>query len=180
MDNRRLGTEGFTVARSVPFPQKPAEIVPWMNYIVHATEGVAWAILGIAALVVLYFAADRDPPFSVLRVEPAEAPAGEFVVVRASVIRQASRGCSAEFSRYLFDSAGTRFDLGHAIASADMISTMERQSPGKLAVSFRIPPPAAPGPARLRTVLEYTCNRTHRVMPIVVTSEMPLTVLPSL
>lgn len=179
MADRRLGTKGFTVARSIPFPQRPGEVVPWLNHIVHATEGVAWTIIVLAIVVVLYFAADRAPPFAVLHTEPAQAMPGDHIVVRATVRRDSSRNCSAEFSRYLFDSAGTRFDLGHAIASSDMIATMDRQSPGRLAVSFRIPPPAEPGPARLRTVLEYTCNRTHKIMPIVVTTEMPLTVLPS-
>jgi len=150
-----------------------------LNSLVKATEGVAWTIIALAVAVVLYFAADREPPFTVLYVEPTEARAGADVTLRANVIRQTYRGCSAEYSRFLFDSSGARFDISHAITSAQTIAAIEAKTPGALVVSFRIPYTVAPGPANLQTVLNYKCNRTHNILPISVTVDMPFTVLPS-
>jgi hypothetical protein len=148
------------------------------NHVVLATEKLAQAILVCGLLVVLYYAADREPPFAVLSVKPAAAYPGEFVAIEANVRRQVERNCSAEFARYIFDSQGTRYDLGGGTASAELVGRMERQSPGVLRLSVQVPPTAAPGTAHLVTVLDYACNRTHRIAPIQVTTEMPFTVLP--
>jgi hypothetical protein len=148
------------------------------NHIVVATESVARAILLCGFLLVLYYAADRAPPFAVLSVEPAEARAGDYITIKAHVRRDADRRCDAEYSRYLFDATGARFDMGRSITSAEMISSLERKSPGGLTISFHVPPSAAVGPALLQTVLDYKCNRLHRLMPITVTTDMPFTVLP--
>ena len=148
------------------------------NHLVLATENVARAIIAAAVCVVIYYAADREPPFAVLSVEPATAYPGEFVTIKAKVERQADRNCSAEFARYIFDAQGTRYDISTGTASAELVSRMERADPGVLKVSVLVPPSAAPGKAHLVTVLDYACNRTHRIAPIQVTTDMPFTVLP--
>jgi hypothetical protein len=154
------------------------EIARAVNHAVIATEWVARVILFLAALLVIYYAADREPPFAVHGSEPAEAHAGEYVTINASVTRDVSRRCNTEFSRYIFDSHGTRFDLGRSQASADAIASMERRSPGVLSVAFVVPPAAKPGPAILQTVLQYQCNRVHHFWPIETTVDMPFLVLP--
>ena len=64
--------------------------------------------LGIAAIVL---ALDRRVPFSVVSVEPAYARPGQIVVIRATVHRDIKRECSAQFTRYVFDSQWTRWYL---------------------------------------------------------------------
>lgn len=139
---------------------------------------MARLILLLAALLVLYYAADREPPFAVLSSSHAEAAAGDYVTIHANVRRDADRNCNAEFWRYLYDSSGKRFDLDHSQASAEAIRQMERRAPGLLSVAVRIPTAASPGPATLQTVLQYQCNRVHHWWPIEVTTDLPLTVLP--
>ncbi len=182
MDNRGLGTErlaldggGRVRAGSLEVAMGIARTI---NHIVVATEGIARAIILAALCLVIYYASDRSPPFAVLSVEPSAASPGEFVTIKAKVRRDTDRACNAEFSRYLFDASGARFDMGHAITSAEMISSIERMNPGGLTIKFQVPPSAAPGAALLQTVLDYKCNRTHNVWPITVTADMPFTVLP--
>jgi hypothetical protein len=154
------------------------EIVRAFNHAVVATEWMARLIVLMGALLVLYYAADRAPPFRLVSSEPAEAQAGEFVTIRSVVRRDTARGCNAEFSRFIFDAAGARFDLGTAAMSADAIAKMERLTPGRLVLSFRVPNSMAPGPAVLQTVVYHQCNRVHALWPIVTTIEMPFVVLP--
>lgn len=178
MDNRRLGAEGFSVARPWWMAERPLEVARAVNHAVVATEWVARLILMLALVLVLYYAADREPPFGVTSTLPAEGRAGDYITMRAKVRRDISRGCSSEISRFVFDSSGARFDLGHATFSAETIARMSKTTPGELVVSFRIPPNAAIGGASLVTEVDYICNRVHRVFPIHTTVDMPFTVLP--
>lgn len=149
-----------------------------INHVVVATEGIARAIILAALVVVLYYAADREPPFKVLAVQPSSARPGEYISIRASVIRETWRQCNAEYSRYMFDATNTRFNLGTDLASHELIEAQERKTPGMLMLKFRLPEAVQPGPAILQTVLQYRCNRTHAFWPIDVTTEIPFTVLP--
>jgi hypothetical protein len=173
-----MGFKGFSVARLGRMAQRPITLAEALNQSVVATEWVARLILLLAALLMLYYAADREPPFEMHTSEPSEAHAGDYVTIRAKVTRDVSRRCNTEFSRYVFDSHGTRFDLGRSQASADAIASMERRSPGVLAVAFVVPHAAKPGPAIMQTVLQYKCNRVHHFWPIETTAEMPFVVLP--
>lgn len=178
MANGGMGSEGLAMARSGRMGARSVAVVSAINHAVLATEWVARLILFLAALLVLYYAADRSPPFAVIATEPAEAQAGSHITIRAKVVREVERGCNADFSRFVFDARGVRFDLGISSASAETIARMERYSPGVLAVSFQVPPTAAPGPATLTTVITYQCNRVHNLWPIQVTADMPFTVSP--
>ena len=158
--------------------QRPLEVARALNHAVVATEWIARLIVALAAVVLLYYAADRVPPFGVIGSGYGEGRPGDVVTIRAQVRRDISRGCNSETSRFIFDSTGTRYDLGHASFSAETIARMERQTPGELVLSFRIPPNVAPGPATLTTVVLHRCNRVHAIWPIESTVDMPFTVLP--
>lgn len=178
MGNRRVGAERPSLVFDGWVGERPMEIARAINHAVIATEWIARVILMLALMLVLYYAADRDPPFRLVSTQPASGQAGEFITIRGKAERDVSRGCNAEFSRYMFDSAGVRFDLGHSQASAKTISQMELRQPGALVIAFRIPQSAAPGPASLQTTLQYRCNRVHAFWPIDITIDMPFTVLP--
>ena len=158
--------------------ERPVEIARAINHAVIATEWIARLILMLAAMLVLYYAADRDPPFRLISSAYAEGRAGEDIKISNVVHRDITRNCNTEFTRYVFDSAGARYDLGQAKASAAMIARMERITPGSLVVSLKIPATAVPGPATLQTVVYHYCNRVHALIPIETTVEMPFTVLP--
>lgn len=129
-------------------------------------------------MLVVYYAVDRTPPFGVIASSYAAGQPGDYVTIRAVVRRDISRNCNTEINRFIFDSTGARFDMGHSSMSADTIARMERQTPGEMAVLFRIPPNLAPGPATLTTVVLHRCNRTHAWWPIESTVDMPFMVLP--
>ena len=148
------------------------------NAVIVHTRKVAEVIIIAALCMVVYYAIDREPPFAVLSVMPAEARPGEYITIEAKVRRDTWRKCDAEFSRYLHDASGARFDLGHSITSAEMIGKLESASPGVLRVSVLLPASMAPGPANLETVLDYYCNKVHRWIPITVTTDLPFLVLP--
>lgn len=153
-------------------------VVGFANQFILATEWLARCIILGGVTLVLYYAADREPPFYVISTEPAEVKAGEFVTLKSAVYRDVSRGCNTEFSRFLWDAHGARFDLGTSKMSADAIAMMDRKSPGRLTLSVHVPTAVAPGPARLQTTIMYRCNRTHAWWPIETSVDMPFTVLP--
>ena len=134
------------------------------------------AVLVLSLMVIGYYAADREHPFRVVSVERSVAHPGEWVTLRASVWRDTSRRCSADYSRFLFSSDGSRYDLGDASASSDMIEALERNYHGLLGVSVRVPESMSVGHAELVTVLRYRCNKVHALWPIEVTTRMPFTV----
>ena len=132
----------------------------------------------LAFVIIATYAADRAPPYKILESEPFEIRAGQTGVFKAKVWRDPGRTCSADFSRFIFDSAGARHDLGNSMATAKMIADMERKAPGRLTLSIEMPPALAPGPATMVTTLHYKCNKVHAIWPIEVTTELPFTVLP--
>lgn len=151
-----------------------------LNALLRKFSWIAWTLNAATIVALLVLAVDRDPPFSVISVEPAAARAGEVVIIRARVHRDKERDCSAVFSRYVFDAKGTRFDnlAQPARASDKFIDEMERLDPGRLTVAFVVPAEVRAGPARLETVLNYRCNVVHALLPIEVTTQMAFTVLP--
>lgn len=165
----RNGARPMEVARA---------LAGFANQFILATEWLARCIILGGLTLVLYYASDREPPFAVISTEPAEVKAGEFVTLKSAVYRDVTRGCNTEFSRFLWDSHGARFDLGTSKMSAAAIAEMERMSPGQLIVSVHVPPAVSPGPARLQTTILYRCNRVHSLWPVEMTADMPFTVLP--
>ena len=139
---------------------------------------VANITIALGLLSVAWFALDRSPPFAVLAVTPAAAKPGDWITIRSQVRRDVDRECAADFSRFLFDSGGSRFDLGASGSTAEMIRSMEQKSPGALSITLRLPEAIKAGPADLTTALQYRCNKVHSLWPIEVTTHMPFTVLP--
>ncbi len=147
----------------------------------RVADNLLWVARGailLSVLMVAWFAADREPPFAVIQTYPAEARPGDWITLTADVRRDTHRNCSAEFSRFIFDATHRRYDLGSAIATADMIGEMQLRTPNRLVVSVRLPETITPGQARLLTALQYKCNRVHELWPISVTTTIPFTVLP--
>jgi hypothetical protein len=179
MDNGRMGSERHAVGVHRRFVAGSREVMRMVNSLVVHTVKVAQVIILSALCLVGYYAMDREPPFAVLSVTPAEAKPGEYITIEAKVRRDTWRRCDAEFSRYLHDASGARFDLGSSVASAEMIGKMDSASPGVLRVSVLLPATMNPGPARLETALNYFCNKVHRAWPIVVTTDLPFLVLPA-
>lgn len=136
-----------------------------------------WTIFA-ALLIVAVQALDRDPPFAVLQVYPAAARPGETVTIHAEVWRDPMRQCAAIMGRSVFDSSKVRFDYPVASFSASSIAKMDRDTPGRMAVSLVVPFGASAGPAELVSVLDYRCNQAHVLWPITVTTHIPFTILP--
>ena len=139
---------------------------------------LVWRLTIIASLLAIgWYASDRDPPFEVLSAPEVTVRAGEWMRVVVDVRRDTTRDCDVEFSRYIFSSDGIRYDMRTSHASAAMIAAMELRHPGKLPIAVMIPGGMEPGRARLVTVLSYRCNKVHALWPIIVTMEVPFTVI---
>jgi hypothetical protein len=132
----------------------------------------------LSFVIIATYAADRVAPYKIIESEPLEVVKGQTATFKAKVWRDPSRACSADFSRFIFDSFGARHDLGNSMATAAMINAMEKKTPGRLVLAIEIPPGVAPGPATMITTLHYRCNKVHALWPIEVTTELPFTVLP--
>lgn len=140
---------------------------------------VAYAVLALCAVMFVWQAfANRTPPFMILSVEPATARPGDYIRIYASVWRDPVRQCSVDYSRYLFDRDGTRYDLGSSSLSSTGIAGLERTMPGRLAVAVQLPAGMLPGRAKIQTTLAYACNPAQKWLPIDVLTELPFNVLP--
>lgn len=133
------------------------------------------------ALVIVFWALDREPPFKVLDYKISQAKAGESTVIRATVHRDLDRRCSVMISRMFIDSTGTRFDLteGAQFMNARALEEYSRRSPNMLNVSVAVPKSAALGTANVMTVLDYECNPVQQVYPIPMVVNFDLEVIGS-
>ena len=139
----------------------------------------SWAIIGACALVALYWALDRSPPFVMHEYTVLNATRGETAYVNATVERDVGRGCTANFVRYLIDANKARHDIGGTqYMTAAALAQMERDMPDSLRLAVRIPADVPVGPATLVTALEYRCNPMHSLWPIDVLMLIDLKVLP--
>lgn len=140
---------------------------------------VGWLLIGFVFAIAAYWAMDRDPPFHMGSYTVFNAARGNTLFVNADVQRDISRGCTATFSRYIFDSKRVRHDLGGgAYMGAAGIAAMEHDAPGQLRIAVIVPPGAAIGRAQLITSIEYQCNPVHALWPIEVLLRMDIEVLP--
>ena len=139
----------------------------------------SWAIIGACALVALYWALDRTPPFVMTNYTVFNASRGETAYVNATVERDVGRDCTVNFVRYLIDANKARHDIGGTqYMTAAALRQMERDMPDSLRLAVRIPADVPIGPATLVTALEYRCNPAHALWPMDVLLEMRLEVLP--
>lgn len=133
--------------------------------VVFALQAVVW-----------YF--DDEVPFEVIGYTPSIGSPGEDVVILVRVKRDVQRNCSVDFSRYFYDSRGTRFDTseGERHMNASAIAQMDAANPGILQYTFRIPEAASLGTGKIITSLDYVCNPLHKMYPIQVLSEFSVIV----
>lgn len=146
-----------------------------------ALERLSWVpslVLLLALVIVIIQAADRRPPFKLLHSDEVFGYAGQAIVFRADVWRDPNRKCSVSMSRSIFDGVGNRWDYPVSNFSQDLISRMERDTPGEMRAALVIPPGAEPGDSEMVSVLSYRCNRVHSLAPIEVTTHIPFTILP--
>ena len=139
----------------------------------------SWAIIGACALVALYWALDRTPPFVMTNYTVFNSSRGETAYVNATVERDVGRDCTVNFVRYLIDANKARHDIGGTqYMTAAALRQMERDMPDSLRLAVRIHADVPAGPATLVTALEYRCNPLHALWPMDVLLEMQLEVLP--
>lgn len=161
--------------------QAPNRAVSALKAIDHIATRMQWlakCLVVFGLLAVAWFALDRDAPFEVYAVEPAQARPGEIITIRANVRRDVDRYCSADMTQFIMDSEKKRFDLGISHASADLITELDRQAPGKLILTMRLPVAMAYGEADLYSSISYRCNKVHALWPIEVTTQIPFMVVP--
>ena len=150
-----------------------------LTYVLERYIVLSWAIIGACALVALYWALDRAPPFEMVEYTVTNAKRGETAYVNAKVRRDVGRDCTVTFTRYLMDSNKARHDIGGSqYMTAAALQRMERDMPDSLRLAVHIPEYVPVGPATLVTALEYRCNPTHALWPMDVLLEMRLGVLP--
>ena len=144
-----------------------AVLVAWMT-LALAGGIAAWEIFG-----------NREPPFAVISVEPAAAKPGDTVTIRANVIRDTGRKCSASWHRFMWLPGSGRFDISkdNPTVGPEFIEYLESIEPGRLTISERVPSVAIPGQAMIVTELGYWCKPAQKWYPIQVTTKLPFTVL---
>ena len=146
----------------------------WMQRYLAAAWLLLFASIGAFGILAL----DRTPPYTLIRSEPVEGRAGDYIRIVSSVWRDKTRDCKVDYYRFMVDSSGKQFDLGRFHMSDATVDKLEARNPGRGDVVVRIPPLMEPGPATMRTVLLYQCNIAHALWPIEITVERPFTVLP--
>jgi hypothetical protein len=111
---------------------------------------------------------DTRVPFRVTgeAVYTAAIP-GETVKVEVPAKRDAHANCSVLFSRYMYDSNGTYYDLmATRFLSAQGIHLLDKINPNHVKFAFKIPEEATPGKALVVTQLSYMCNPLNYIWPI--------------
>jgi hypothetical protein len=149
----------------------------WLDHLLERLQDFSYAVIWLSVGIIIVLASDREPPFEVLGVYPAQARPGDTIEIVAKVRRDTDRNCSASFSTYVLDKDGTRFDFGTREVSAELIRRIELVTPGVMKVAFVVPYLADPGPANYIGVLRYRCNKVHAWWPIEVTTNLPFTIL---
>ena len=140
---------------------------------------LAWVLIAGSMASLSYMVLDSSPPFKALGYTVNKPRAGELLRADVLVARDLGRECSVEFSRHLFDSRGTRWEVQpQTNMPSAAIRQLEDQAPGHLKLAIAVPSGMAPGPARLVTPLEYACNPWHAVRPIVVMMTIEFEVSP--
>ena len=111
---------------------------------------------------------DSYVPFRVTG-EPTytEATPGKDVKLSIPVERDLEKKCSVLFSRYMYDSKGTYYDLmATRFISYKGLVELDKINPDTVKFSFTVPPSAAPGPAIVITQLAYMCNPLQAIWPM--------------
>ena len=181
-----MGAKGAAVGLIHNACARSLEMMRVVNAIIRVTRIWADCVVIGALVLVVYYAMDREPPFEMLSVEPAEARAGDWVSISMKVKRDPSRECDAQISRFMIDSTGAEIHIGNISRSAESFRLLELQSPGEWRTRLRVPSFMPPGKSLFRADNQYVCNKTQKLLigkfawlwPIRSTTEVPFTVLP--
>jgi hypothetical protein len=158
-----------------------SRVTTWFKRLDRVLSRYHWVpslIILIALIIVGVQAADREPPFRLLRVEPAFARPGDIVTIHADVWRDPHRRCAVDVARSMYDSLGKRSDYPVAYFSAEAVALNEASFPGRMSPSLLVPDTATPGPAVVVSSLQFRCNRTQTLWTIEASHKLPFTVLP--
>ena len=186
MVDSSLGAEGAFMGVAHRFRAFTFEVIGFVNEAIRYTRIVADMVIISALLMVGYYAMDREPPFYMLSVEPAEAKAGELLKIRMKVARDVTKECDAQISRFMIDATGEEIHIGNINRSAESFRLLELRTPGEWITTLRVPSYMPPGPSLFRADNQYVCNKTQKLLigkfawlwPIKSTTEVPFTVLP--
>ena len=129
-------------------------------------------------IVILVMAADRQHPYKLLSVAPAEVHACGQLEFISRVWRDTSRDCSAQVHRELVDNRGFRFTVPAPVATDETIDQAEHEYPGLGMAVVELPCWWRPGASAMVSSIFYRCNPTHVFAPIQVTVVRPFTALP--
>lgn len=139
------------------------------------------AFLLLAALVqIVYWVQDDDPPFRTISYTATPVRAGENMRIQRKVWRDASRSCRITYTRNIIDSHGIVAQL----LLQSPVSRQEREinirdAPDTLSELVHIPTGLSPGPAKIRTILQYWCNPVQELWsPIAVETVLDVEILP--
>lgn len=106
--------------------------------LIQRSAWLAWLILLVSAVGLLFLMGDSKPPFRMISATTNTPKAGE--VLRADVIveRELKRRCSVTFSRHMFDSIGTRVDITPStFMPADGLDQLDAEKPGTFGLPYR-------------------------------------------
>lgn len=153
----------------------------WFEQLPQRSLLVAWLIILSSAVQCIFWALDREPPFKLLSYTATAARAGDSLKLDSQVWRDETRKCRIDYTRYIYDSTKREAPL----PSAPSVSAAQRDefalnSPGWRRELVPIPEGLAPGPAVIRSTLNYYCNPLQEwwTWPIVVQTEYQLPILP--
>lgn len=128
-----------------------------------------------AAGLLIYWAADRSPPMSLIADEPeGEARIGGMLTIRSEVIRH-RRDCRTKVEQMVVDGGRYRHvldDLEFAAVPGPLGRDVYRRT-------VQLRSNTLPGLASFRIIVSWRCNPLHELWPIVLSSEVPFTLLPA-
>lgn len=111
---------------------------------------------------------DSYVPFRVTgEVTQTQAIPGKEVKLSIPVERDLDKKCSVLFSRYMYDSKGTYYDImATRFISYKGLLELDKINPNRVQFSFTVPEEAALGPAIVITQLAYMCNPLQSIWPM--------------
>lgn len=131
---------------------------------------IAGIIVGVGAVAK---GLDRSPPAVVIEaapVSPVVQPGGTLLIHYAI---DRKRVCETTSIATVYDGANIEYKYEPDSRPAFGPPVVEER-----VVARVVPPSAVPGPARYRVVLEFRCNWTHNLWPIVeVLPDVPFTIV---
>lgn len=150
-----------------------------IDYWLQRLRWIPLLVLFMAAVQVIIWAAEREPPFHVIKGEvvPPTKPGGTLRI-EGDVYRDISRECYVTIIHWIEDSAGFRHFLPSIGLTHESIKRTHAMTPGKTKYVARVQPDVPLGPAVYHAENKYVCNPWHLVVaPIVVVTDLAFEVV---